>query len=325
MTARLLGDSGHSDGVFDRALKHRFMEVVTAPVTGPPIPMEARRREYPLPTPFPGGSRIFSVEGVRKPNAARLLLQVILVLSPHSLHVLSQWFLDLPGKKGYAVLLTLTVPDQDLVPGKVDILDPKASALHQPQTRTIQKGNHQPRCPMKLVENRVDFLASQNDRQANGLLCSDHARQPFQLPSHDLPVKEEERTEGLVLCGSTHPLSDGKVGEKCGDFVLAHVAWVALAVEDDKPPDPLDVSLLCARAVVPDPDGLADLVQEAWGLVVVVEALTDHHRRNGWHVGSHRVGEITRKVGTKHEVRPPEIKDAYKRFFYFRSYYHTNN
>lgn len=51
--------------------------------------------------------------------------------------------------------------------------------------------------------------------------------------------------------------------EERGDFGLAHLQRVALAVKVDKTLDPLDVGLLRARAVVPPPDGIAHLVEQA--------------------------------------------------------------
>ena len=74
-----------------------------------------------------------------------------------------------------------------------------------------------------------------------------------------LLVKEEQRAESLVLCGSGHVFIYGQMREKRGDLLLAHFVRVAFAMKENVTANPIDVGLLCADRVMfhpqmpPDP------------------------------------------------------------------------
>ena len=57
----------------------------------------------------------------------------------------------------------------------------------------------------------------------------------------------------------------GQMGEEGLDFRKAHLAWVTLAVEQDKTPDPTDIGFLGARRIVLDADGVTYQVEQSLG------------------------------------------------------------
>ena len=57
--------------------------------------------------------------------------------------------------------------------------------------------------------------------------------------------------------------SDGWVGEKGRDEDVAHVFGMAVVVEENEAPDPVQVAILGAEGIVPEAYGVADLVEEA--------------------------------------------------------------
>ena len=54
----------------------------------------------------------------------------------------------------------------------------------------------------------------------------------------------------------------GQVRQVGSHFRFSHVGRVSFLVEEDEAPDPADVGLFGARAVVTESEGVANLVQE---------------------------------------------------------------
>jgi len=80
----------------------------------------------------------------------------------------------------------------------------------------------------------------------------------LQLNSEDIAIEEEEGIEGLVLGGGGDVPVHGQVGEKGLDFGRAHVIGVALVMEQDVTPDPVQVSGFGANGVMFEADGVVD-------------------------------------------------------------------
>ena len=78
----------------------------------------------------------------------------------------------------------------------------------------------------------------------------------------DVLVKEEQRTEGLVLGGGGDVAVKVEMGEKGGDFFFAHLVGMAFAVEEDEAANPIEVSVFCADAVTFDAKMPADAVEK---------------------------------------------------------------
>ena len=88
-----------------------------------------------------------------------------------------------------------------------------------------------------------------------------HLRHVERLAQH-VPVQNQERAEGLVLGGGGHILPHSDVRQKRLNFGRAHLPGMPLAVEKDKAPNPVDVALFRANAVVLETNPLPDFVQQ---------------------------------------------------------------
>lgn len=69
----------------------------------------------------------------------------------------------------------------------------------------------------------------------------------------DFTVKEQQRTESLVLGGSGNLSIHRQMREKGVDFFAAHLPGVSLMVKQDKATDPEKIRLLSLVGVVFDP------------------------------------------------------------------------
>ena len=78
----------------------------------------------------------------------------------------------------------------------------------------------------------------------------------------DVAVEKEKRAQGLGLRRGADGAFDGEVGDERVDLGLAHLHRVALVVKEDVAPDPADVGLFGAQAVVARADRVAHAVEE---------------------------------------------------------------
>jgi hypothetical protein len=67
----------------------------------------------------------------------------------------------------------------------------------------------------------------------------------------------------LVLGRSRDLLFHGEMGEEGGDFLFTHLVRMPLLMEEDKSPNPIEVSLFGADAVVLDAEMPADAIEQA--------------------------------------------------------------
>lgn len=94
-----------------------------------------------------------------------------------------------------------------------------------------------------------------------GLLCPLQFVEPWQLDLQDVPIKEQDRVERLILRRGGDIASYSKIAQKGCYLGGAHVTRVAFVVEQDEASDPLQIRLLGADAVVTEADHFAYLIQ----------------------------------------------------------------
>ena len=90
----------------------------------------------------------------------------------------------------------------------------------------------------------------------------DHVIEPWPLDVENLSIEEEQRIEGLVLCGRRDSLANRERRQKGRDFRGAPLAGMALAMEENVALDPVEVRLLGPRAVVACANRVTDAVEE---------------------------------------------------------------
>jgi hypothetical protein len=108
----------------------------------------------------------------------------------------------------------------------------------------------------------VNFIAGQHRGKPFRPPRANDAVDPWQRLTQHGPVEEEQGGKCLGLSGGRHVAIDRKVGQECLDLRTAHIGGMPLAVEQDVAPDPCNILLLCAVAVVPDPQRLSHPIEE---------------------------------------------------------------
>jgi hypothetical protein len=106
------------------------------------------------------------------------------------------------------------------------------------------------------------LVSGEDDREAHRPLRALDTRNEPQITEKNALVEEDQRVQGLVLCGRADVPPDRDVGEKGSDFVGAQLARVPDPVVKDESLDPVDVRLLGSGAVVEPADGRSDAIEQ---------------------------------------------------------------
>jgi len=116
-----------------------------------------------------------------------------------------------------------------------------------------------------------------------GLFAPDEVAHEPELATDNLPIKEEKRAQGLVLCRSADPSDRGQVGQKTFNLLGPYFFWMTLAVKKDEPDDPANVRFLRSRAVMADTERPSDPFQESRLFVVsTLHARIDPRAGHSW-------------------------------------------
>jgi len=110
-------------------------------------------------------------------------------------------------------------------------------------------GAPSPCLPSQAAQHRPHLLPGEDHGQPLGPLRPLDVVNPLDRLVEHLVVEEQQRRKGLRLCGGRDPAPDRQVRDECADLLSAQLPRVALAGEQDEPPDPADVRLLGADAV----------------------------------------------------------------------------
>lgn len=149
-----------------------------------------------------------------------------------------------------------------MVHRKVDVLHPQAATLQQTEARAVEKERHDPRYAVQPLEDGTGLVSGQDHGQVLGPLRPHNVVELRQLHAEHLAIQKEQGAERLVLGGGGDLVTHGQRGQECGDLGRAHVGGMPLVMEEDEPPDPVDVGFLGPPTVVPGADGLPDPVEE---------------------------------------------------------------
>jgi hypothetical protein len=157
------------------------------------------------------------------PSAGQIALADLLELP----EVVLQIRLHRSGKHGDSVLRALPVTHQDLVGGKIDVLDTEAESLHQPQPCAVHEHAHEPMVPLEAAEYRPGLVPCHHHRQPLRSPCPNDIPEISDLTAKDLPIEKQKRRKGLVLRRGADVLLYRKVCEKGVDLRLRHFGWMA--------------------------------------------------------------------------------------------------
>jgi hypothetical protein len=103
---------------------------------------------------------------------------------------------------------------------------------------------------MEMSEEPCHLLAREYDGQSRRTLGSDQLGHPGQALTDDDVIEKQDRAQRLVLRRCAHTLVRQARKER-RHLRLAQLTGMPLPVKDDEPPDPVDIRVLCAPAVVP--------------------------------------------------------------------------
>jgi hypothetical protein len=134
----------------------------------------------------------------------------------------------------HPILRTLALPNSDLQPLEIDVLDPELQRLAQPKARPVQKPRDKPDLTGKLAQHERDFSARENDRQPRRTARPNHG---WNVPNPDVehrPVQKQQSTERLVLRRRTHMTPDRQMAQEMADFASARFSRMRLPLEKDE-------------------------------------------------------------------------------------------
>jgi hypothetical protein len=265
VTGDAFGEGGQVRGLVDGALEPGGTKVVTADVTRARIGRQARGGESELPDPIAAGRGEFAVEGVGEEDKPLAGLHIAMVEALNVVQVVEQVRGEGVWKHADAVAGALTLADEDLVLGEVEILDPQAEAFHQSQAAAVEQASHKLVGAGEAAQDFVDFQACEDGGEGFGAVGAHELSGEVEFEVEDGAVEEEQSAERLVLGGGRDVVVDGEGGEERFDVVRGEEGRVSLFVEEDEAADPMQVGGFGAWGVVAQAEGGAGVVEQLLG------------------------------------------------------------
>ena len=200
MTTHLFMQTRLSRSIFHCILQDAFVQMMPPYFPGTGVGRKPFGGKRILPTPLFGGLRILPCKG--RPNIyfSEPFRQVFLVLCLDCFKMFLELLFIFFWKDRHAVCLTLAVPDDNLMLGKINVLYPKPNALHESQTAPVKVPCHERLDAGQLREKPVDLFDREYYRKPLGAfgLCKIAERTKGVIK--DLIIKEYQRVERLILC-----------------------------------------------------------------------------------------------------------------------------
>jgi hypothetical protein len=165
-----------------------------------------------------------------------------------------------------SVAVAFRTSDEDLEPLEIEILHAQVEAFVEAQTGAVEEEPNEAVHPLELPENGGDLGAAEYLGQVRGPPCANEVER-LEPELEDLSVQEEKSAERLVLRGSCDVSLRGEVRQKGADIPSVEFARMLATVEENEAPNPSDVGVLGAPAVVARSHVSADLVKQSrgWG------------------------------------------------------------
>ena len=238
----------------DRALQRLFVPVVASAQAAAGIERVAPGGEHPLPRPLESGPGVLCPQGMRQVHRRQLFagggpLRSVVALPEdiEPFEVGTQRFHGLLGQRRVPVPAALACAHGNHPPLQVDITHPQAQTFHEPQPRAVEQGGGQPRGAVELGQQGGDFLAVEDDGYPGGAFDPLQSVEFAQGPLEYLGVKEDQGVEGLVVGGSSDLVGDGQILQEGDDLAFGQAGGMTLAVKENEPARPTQVSLFGAQ------------------------------------------------------------------------------
>jgi len=256
-----LGDARRAHGLLHRPLQQFLVNMMATLQPAARIDRVTPGGENVLPTPGSVGGRILAFECKGQGDARFPESQIVLEDSSATGQMLAQSRYQRLRQVRYAILRFLAVANPDLPLLEIEILHPQANAFHQAHATAVEQTREQRIDSLHPVENALRLVAGQHHRQALWPLGSHDAVEPRQVNAHNLPVKEQQGRQRLVLGRRGHLAFHSQVCEKGLDFLGTHFSRMAFMVEENESPGPLNILCFGSDTIVLEADPVAELIE----------------------------------------------------------------
>lgn len=162
------------------------------------------------------------------------------------------------GEQCRAVPRALAAAHHELPAVEVDVLHPEGEALVEAKAGAIEQLRNEAEGGLEVVEQAEHVTGREHRREVVRAAGSNEVVQRRDGQVEDPPVKEDDRTECLVVGGGGEVALGGEMIEKSSDLGAAERSGVAAAVEGEEGPDPVGVGFLGAGREVKAPEGGVD-------------------------------------------------------------------
>jgi hypothetical protein len=222
---------------------------MASPFAGCGVEVVARGGEHPLPGPFAGSGRVLKAEGAREIDVAGAVAEVEGVLAANAFEVLSELRCDASRQQGNGVVPSFALTNDDVPCREVHVLDAQGSALGDSQARPIEELGHKARGSLKVLEDEVDFLPREHDRQAWDARRALEVFESRQIEVQHVAIEKDDGAKGLLMSrGARATLGDEHI-EKRPNLRGAARARIAPVITHETR-DPSVVGLARPDAVV---------------------------------------------------------------------------
>jgi len=244
-------------GPFHCTLQADFMQVMSPAGAAARVHRIVVAHKHKLPLPLIGRVGVFSGQCARKLDFVHPLFPILFVLEPASVQVLLKLGFEGARKGHPPILIALAASHHDLAPVKGEVLDPEAQRLRYAHTRAVHQTGEKALLTVDSRQEGLRFLAAQHHGKALGKPGSRKVGEVSRLLFNDLPVKEHNRIESLVLGAARHPLVDGQMAEKLVDLRPTHIRRSFAVMIGNEPPNPMHIRPLGFERIVLRAQGFA--------------------------------------------------------------------
>jgi len=246
-----LGELGSPYRHFNRFLDARIMQVIAPEFLGARDRRKRFLRKEPLPDVFLGRAGIFLFEGVVEKDARITRGEVLVVEFADDLKLLLQLRHECLRYRHGSVLVALAVDGENAVL-EVEMLNPQFDALEEAQPAAVQQLDHDIKGIFEMLGDRVYFRPGKNHRDILRFFGAGHIPLVSEILFEDMPEKEEQGIEGLILSGGGDLTLHGQEGEVLFYIGRGKFAGLLVAQEALKLSPPIRIGLERFAGIVSD-------------------------------------------------------------------------
>ncbi len=143
-----------------------------------------------------------------------------------------------------AVSVALALADEDLPVREVEVLHAQPEGFGEAQAGPVEQADDEAIHAPNACEHSLRLVRRQHHGEPVRPARALRPFKPSERALQHVPVEEQQGREGLILRAGDHVAVGREVGEKGRDVRFGELQRMAGTVEEDVPPDPLNVALL---------------------------------------------------------------------------------